>query len=58
MFAPSRYLEHHGTVKIVSTTTGHYCTLQFKESGYFSSSNNEVVGGVYERTGKKCISLG
>ncbi|KAH6585265.1 hypothetical protein BASA60_000628 [Batrachochytrium salamandrivorans] len=44
LFAPGRYLEHHGVMKITSITTGHYCELTFKESGYFTSANNEVVG--------------
>ncbi len=58
MFAPSRYLEHHGTMTIRSKTTGHYCELLFKESGYFSSANNEVVGAVFTSSGKKVISVG
>ncbi|KAJ3274775.1 hypothetical protein HDV01_001978 [Terramyces sp. JEL0728] len=57
MFSAGRYLEHHGTTKIVSKATGHYCELVFKESGYFSSANNEVVGGIYNSAGKKLISV-
>ncbi|KAI8927091.1 Oxysterol-binding protein-domain-containing protein [Entophlyctis helioformis] len=57
LFAPSRYLEHHGTMKIVSTKTGHYCELVFKESGYFTSANNEIVGSVFTPGGQKVSSL-
>jgi oxysterol-binding protein-related protein 3/6/7 len=58
MFSTGRYLEHHGTIRITSKTSGHYCDLTFKESGYFASSNNEVVGGVYTPQGKKMTSIG
>ncbi|KAH6599613.1 hypothetical protein BASA50_002955 [Batrachochytrium salamandrivorans] len=57
LFAPGRYLEHHGVMKITSITTGHYCELTFKESGYFTSANNEVVGAVFTPRGQKAISL-
>jgi hypothetical protein len=58
MFSSSRYLEHHGTIRITSKATHHYCELTFKESGYFASSNNEVVGGIYSPEGKKMMSIG
>jgi hypothetical protein len=58
MFSSGRYLEHHGTIKITSKTTGHYCELTFKQSGYFASANNEVVGGVFTPQNKKMLSLG
>ncbi|OAJ40675.1 hypothetical protein BDEG_24382 [Batrachochytrium dendrobatidis JEL423] len=57
LFAPSRYLEHHGIMKISSLTTGYCCELTFKESGYFTSANNEVVGAVFNPRGQKVISL-
>lgn len=57
MISSSRYLEHHGVMKIVSESTGHYCQLTFKESGYFTSANNEVVGDVFAPDGSKLISL-
>nr|KAJ3418879.1 Oxysterol-binding protein- protein 3 [Polyrhizophydium stewartii] len=57
LFAPSRYLEHHGTMKITSLTTGHYCELTFKESGYFTSANNEVAGTVFSARGQKLMNL-
>lgn len=57
VFSTARYLEHHGTIKILSLKTGHYCTLTFTESGYFTSANNEVVGDVFSRNGKKQVSL-
>lgn len=66
MFSSSRYLEHHGTITIKSDFTGisrlnalgHYCELVFKESGYFASANNEVIGAVYNAQGKKLVSIG
>jgi oxysterol-binding protein-related protein 3/6/7 len=57
IFSSGRYLEHHGTLKITSKTTGHYCELNFKESGYFASSGNEVVGGIFCKQGKKQLSI-
>ena len=57
IFSSGRYLEHHGTLKISSKTTGHYCELNFKESGYFASSGNEVVGGIYNEVGKKVLCI-
>ena len=57
IFSSGRYLEHHGTLKITSKTTGHYCELVFKESGYFASSGNEVLGGIFTKSGKKCLGI-
>jgi oxysterol-binding protein-related protein 3/6/7 len=57
VFSTSRFVEHHGTMTIKSVTTGYSCVLNFKESGYFTSANNEVVGDVFAPSGKKMISL-
>ena len=57
IFASNRYLEHHGHVKIVSQLTGHVCELEFKESGFFSSADNEVTGVVISPEGRQLVSL-
>jgi hypothetical protein len=57
VFSTGRYLEHHGNVQIQSISTGHYCQLNFKESGYFSSSNNQVEGDVFDSSGRKMASI-
>ncbi|KAI8866717.1 hypothetical protein GQ42DRAFT_139492 [Ramicandelaber brevisporus] len=51
MSATSRSIEYSGDVVVRNHTTGDVCTIRFKESGYFSSSNNEVTAKI-ER-GKK-----
>ena len=56
VFSNTRYLEHHGTLKIASST-GVTCQLTFKESGYFTSANNEVIGEVYRTPGNNLASL-
>ena len=53
MIAGYRYLEHAGDVRIQNHTTGHYCTLSFKESGMFTSGKNEVTGSVHAPDGKR-----
>ncbi|KAI8823653.1 Oxysterol-binding protein [Fimicolochytrium jonesii] len=57
IFSANRYLEHYGTLKITSQSTGHYCELTFKESGYFSSTKNEITGGIFSSNGQKAMSL-
>ncbi|KAJ3163796.1 Oxysterol-binding protein- protein 3 [Geranomyces variabilis] len=57
VFSNSRYLEHYGTMKIVSQATGHTCELSFKESGYFSSTKNEISGIITGPNGQKLMSL-
>jgi hypothetical protein len=57
VFSQSRYLEHYGTMNIKNETTGHTTTLIFKESGYFSSAKNEVVGNLFSPKGKKVCSI-
>ncbi|KAI9008250.1 Oxysterol-binding protein-domain-containing protein [Gaertneriomyces semiglobifer] len=57
VFSSSRYLEHYGTMKIHALSSRHQCELQFKESGYFSSAKNEVVGTVFAPNGQKVMSL-
>ncbi|KAJ3148513.1 Oxysterol-binding protein- protein 3 [Geranomyces michiganensis] len=57
VFSNSRYLEHYGTMKIVSQSTGHTCELSFKESGYFSSTKNEISGTIIGPNGQKLMSL-
>ncbi|KAI9346936.1 Oxysterol-binding protein [Obelidium mucronatum] len=51
VFAGTRYLEHYGTMKITSLSTGYTSVLTFKEAGYFSSAKNEVVGTVFDCEG-------
>jgi hypothetical protein len=57
IFSAGRYLEHHGSVIIKSLKTGHSCELQFKESGYFASAQNEVTGTISDASGKKVLNL-
>ncbi|KAJ3108239.1 hypothetical protein HDU97_001773 [Phlyctochytrium planicorne] len=57
VFSSGRYLEHYGTMKIVSRKTGHYCQLTFKESGYFTSAKNEVGGVVFTAEGEEVAWL-
>ena len=56
ILSAGRYLEHHGST-ILRSIHGHKCEIHFKESGYFSSSQNEVTGSVYDEFGKKIWSL-
>jgi hypothetical protein len=53
----SRYLEHHGSLVIKNETLGFVCQLNFKESGYFSSSQNEIIGEIKDPKGKKICNL-
>ncbi|TPX62431.1 hypothetical protein SpCBS45565_g07040 [Spizellomyces sp. 'palustris'] len=57
VFSSGRYLEHYGIMKITSHSSGHYCELSFKESGYFASAKNEVVGTICGPKGQKLMSL-
>ncbi|KAJ3083404.1 hypothetical protein HK102_001098 [Quaeritorhiza haematococci] len=58
IFSSSRYLEHYGQLKVTNHTTGYYAQVTFKESGYFSSAKNEIVGAVYNSKGEKLLSIG
>ncbi|KAJ9088961.1 Oxysterol-binding protein 3 [Entomophthora muscae] len=51
LVAGNRYLEYQGDVVITNRTTGEHCKLNFKESTFFSSSNNEVKASLYDATG-------
>ncbi|KAI8849117.1 Oxysterol-binding protein [Chytridium lagenaria] len=57
VFSSGRYLEHYGTMKITSHNSGHTCQLTFKESGYFTSAKNEVVGTVFASSGEEIAWL-
>jgi hypothetical protein len=67
VIAGTKYLEHVGDVKITCTqlkSPGQPCSTQpnsvllhFKESGYFSSSKNEVSGAVLDSKGKEVVKL-
>ena len=57
IFSTNRYLEHHGTLIIKNETLGYVCELSFKESGYFTSSQNEVVGELKDSRGKKIYNI-
>lgn len=58
IFSSSRYLEHHGSLVIKNETLGFVCELSFKESGYFSTSQNEVMGELKDQKGNKIYNLG
>ncbi|KAJ1655383.1 Oxysterol-binding protein 3 [Dispira simplex] len=47
MMSTNKYLEFSGKVEVVNHTTGDVAHVVFKESGYFSSSNNEVTASLY-----------
>lgn len=53
------WAEHYGEMKIINRTTGDFCRLDFKkERGIFSqSSDNEVVGGIYDADGIECYTI-
>lgn len=57
IFSSSRYLEHHGSLVIKNETLGFVCELNFTESGYFSSSQNEVLGEIKDPQGRKVCNL-
>ena len=57
VFSTSRYLEHHGTLLIKNETLGFVCELNFKQSGYFTSSENEVVGVLKGPNGNKIYNI-
>jgi hypothetical protein len=57
IFSTSRYLEHHGSLVIKNESLGFVCKLNFKESGYFTSSLNEIVGELSDPNGKKVCNL-
>jgi len=67
VIAGTKYLEHVGELKITcsqleapgqpSLTQPNSVTLNFKESGYFSSSKNEVSGSVIDAKGKELVKL-
>lgn len=50
IFSKTRYIEHYGTMQIDSSF-GFKAEIVFKESTYFSSSNNEVNGNVFDENG-------
>ncbi|KZT21678.1 hypothetical protein NEOLEDRAFT_1139089 [Neolentinus lepideus HHB14362 ss-1] len=47
----TKYLEHCGKMVVENTTTRAKCVLEFKEAGYFGTSN-EVAGTVFSPAGK------
>ncbi|KAI9106236.1 Oxysterol-binding protein [Phlyctochytrium arcticum] len=57
VFSANRYLEHYGTMRITAHSTGHYCELSFKESGYFSSAKNEISGVIFNANQQKVLSI-
>lgn len=52
----TKYLEHCGEMVIENRTTSARCTLEFKETGYWSPPNI-VAGTVYSSTGKPETAL-
>ncbi|KAI8608162.1 Oxysterol-binding protein [Chytriomyces sp. MP71] len=53
VFSGTRYLEHYGTMKIVSAATGFSSVITFKESGYFASAKNEVTAIIFDKNGNE-----
>lgn len=51
LVAGERYLEYSGDVIIKNHSTGEFCKVTFKESSFFSSSNNEFKATVHDKTG-------
>ncbi|KAI9209194.1 Oxysterol-binding protein [Polychytrium aggregatum] len=58
ILAGTRYLEHYGIMNIKSLKTGYTCQVTFKESGYFTSSKNEVTGVILDPNGQEILSIG
>jgi hypothetical protein len=58
VFSSGRYLEHQGTCTLTSRKSGYSCEITFKESGYFSSAQNEVNGKIQNPMGNvvRCLS--
>jgi hypothetical protein len=44
-------------LSLTRSLLGHTCEIQFKESGYFSSSQNEVTGTILDASGKRVLNL-
>ncbi|KAJ1567061.1 hypothetical protein HK405_007324 [Cladochytrium tenue] len=57
VFSNGRYLEHYGTMNITCQQSGLTCVMTFKESGYFVSAKNEVVGSVVNSRGEELVCL-
>ena len=55
--AGKKFLEHYGIMTIKNVRTRETCVLEFKESGYFTSSQNEVSGHVIDASGAKVREL-
>jgi hypothetical protein len=51
VLSSNRSIEHYGVLRIQNHSTGHYCELYSKESGYFYSTQNEVEGTVFSADG-------
>lgn len=50
-------IEHYGEMKINNQATGECCVLNFKGSGLFSSSNNEIFGYITDASGNKVRNI-
>ncbi|KAJ1970801.1 Oxysterol-binding protein 3 [Dimargaris xerosporica] len=59
MMSANKYLEFSGEVELLNHRTGDVAKITFKESGYFSSSNNEVAANLYRgHQGRKPTIMG
>jgi hypothetical protein len=52
----TKYLEHSGKMIIDNLTTKARCVLEFKQNGYWTSSN-EVTGAVFSSSGEVLANL-
>lgn len=52
-----KYLEHCGEMLVENKTTGAYCALDFKETGYWASSPNMVAGPIFSPGGDEVSRL-
>lgn len=47
IFSATKSVENHGDLLIKNELTGDEAKINFKESGLFSNSGNEIYGGIY-----------
>lgn len=48
-----KWIEMYGEMTIKNLTTGEWCRLNFKESSFFSTAKNDLVGTVHDSQGQK-----
>ncbi len=58
IFSATKSVENHGDLLIRNERTGDEARINFKESGLFSNSGNEILGGIFTAgSGRASISI-